>query len=152
MEQAIALAAQAGQANEVPVGAIIVDAQDTIIATGENRRQRDHDPTAHAEIVALRKAGQILGTWYLTSCRLYVTLEPCPMCAGAILQARMHTLIYGAGDPKAGAIKSVLTIPESPAAFHRLVVVSGVLEPACRDQLKTWFKVHRQRKSPYRAD
>lgn len=149
MEQAIALATQAGQADEVPVGAIIVDAQSTIIATGENRRQRDRDPTAHAEIVALRKAGQVLGTWYLTDCRLYVTLEPCPMCAGAILQGRIHTLIYGAPDPKAGAIQTVLAIPTSPAAFHRLNVISGILETRCREQLKTWFKEHRQRRQPY---
>ncbi|MDR7899138.1 MULTISPECIES: tRNA adenosine(34) deaminase TadA [unclassified Thermosynechococcus] len=145
MQQAIALAAQAGAADEVPVGAVIVSAENELIATGENRRQRDHDPTAHAEIIALRRAGQRLGTWYLTGCRLYVTLEPCPMCAAAIVQARIHTLIYGTTDPKAGAIDSVLQLPQSPAVFHRIQVISGVQAAACRQQLQTWFRQHRQR-------
>jgi len=145
MNHAIALAEQAGLADEVPVGAVIVDANNTLIATGENRRQRDHDPTAHAEIVALRQAGQRLGTWYLNGCRLYVTLEPCPMCAGAIVQARIHTLIYGTPDPKAGAIDSVLHIPTSAAAFHRVESLGGVLAERCCEQLQTWFRAHRQR-------
>ncbi|WNC61004.1 tRNA adenosine(34) deaminase TadA [Thermosynechococcus sp. QS41] len=145
MQQAIALAAQAGAADEVPVGAVIVSAENELIATGENRRQRDHDPTAHAEIIALRRAGQRLGTWYLKGCRLYVTLEPCPMCAAAIVQARIHTLIYGTTDPKAGAIDSVLQLPQSPAVFHRIQVISGVQAAACRQQLQTWFRQHRQR-------
>ncbi|MBF2098421.1 MAG: nucleoside deaminase [Gloeomargaritaceae cyanobacterium C42_A2020_066] len=145
MRQAIELAATAGRAEEVPVGALIVNAAGRILATGENRRERDHDPTAHAEILALRAAGQALGTWYLTNCTLYVTLEPCPMCTGAILQARIGVLVYGAPDPKAGAIQTVLNLPHSPAAFHRLAVVGGVLETDCRHQLQDWFRQHRQR-------
>nr|WP_227517474.1 tRNA adenosine(34) deaminase TadA [Thermostichus lividus] len=148
MQQAIALAHHAGCADEVPVGAVIVDANNTLIATGENRRQRDHDPTAHAEIIALRRAGERLGTWYLNGCRLYVTLEPCPMCAGAIVQARIHTLIYGTPDPKTGAIDSVLQIFRSAAAFHRVHSVGGILADRCCEQLQTWFRAHRQRPRP----
>ncbi|AFY59601.1 tRNA adenosine(34) deaminase TadA [Synechococcus sp. PCC 6312] len=145
MSQAMTLAAAAGEFGEVPVGAVIVDSQGQVVSTGANRRQRDNDPTAHAEIIALRQAGQILGTWYLTECTLYVTLEPCPMCTGAILQARIKTLIYGTTDPKAGAMGTVINIPTSPAAFHRLEVIGGVLGEDCRAQLQGWFREHRQR-------
>lgn len=145
MSQAMTLATAAGEFSEVPVGAVIVDSQGQVVSTGANRRQRDNDPTAHAEIIALRQAGRIRGTWYLTDCTLYVTLEPCPMCAGAILQARIKTLIYGTTDPKAGAMGTVINIPTSPAAFHRLEVIGGVLADQCRDQLQAWFREHRQR-------
>jgi len=105
MEQAIALAKDAGAAGEIPVGAVIVNSLGEAIATGVNRKERDQDPTAHAEIVAIREAARVLKDWHLNGCTLYVTLEPCPMCAGAILQARVSTLVYGADDPKAGAIQ-----------------------------------------------
>lgn len=139
MEQAIALAANAGAAGEVPVGAIVVDGNGCVIATGENRRERDHDPTAHAEVIALRAAGQARGTWHLEDCTLYVTLEPCPMCTGAILLARLGLLVYGADDPKAGTIRTVLNLPDSPCSNHRLRVLPGVRESACRTQLQQWF-------------
>ena len=143
MEQAIALAAAAGTAAEVPVGAVIVGPDNQLIATGENRRERDRDPTAHAEILALRAAGQTLQNWHLNQCTLYVTLEPCPMCAGAIVQARLGLLVYGADDPKTGAIRTVANIPDSACSNHRLPVLGGILESSCRHQLRTWFTQHR---------
>jgi tRNA(adenine34) deaminase len=143
MERAIALANQAGVAGEVPVGAVIISAEQEILAMAENRRERDRDPTAHAEIVALRIAGQSLQSWHLEQCTLYVTLEPCPMCAGALLQARLGQLVYGADDPKAGAIRTVLNLPDSAASFHRLTVLGGILEAPCRQQLQQWFRQRR---------
>lgn len=149
MEWALELAAAAGAAGEVPVGAVIVSmTTGRAIAQGENRRERDHDPTAHAEIVALRQAGSSLGRWRLDDCRLYVTLEPCPMCAGALLQARLGELVYGADDFKAGAIRSVLNIPDSSASLHKLKVVGGIHADACRDLLQRWFQTKRQRHTP----
>lgn len=144
MSQAIALAEQAGVAGEVPVGAVIIGADNQLIAQGENRRERDRDPTAHAEILALRAAGQVLQNWHLNQCTLYVTLEPCPMCAGAILQARLGLLVYGASDPKTGAIRTVLNLPDSACSYHHLLVVGGILETACREQLQAWFAQRRQ--------
>lgn len=139
MEVAIALATKAGEAGDVPVGAVVVNGQGQRIAAAANRRQRDHDPTAHAEILALRQAGHTLQTWHLNQCTLYVTLEPCPMCAGAILQARLGLVVYGADDPKTGALRTVLNVPDSDAAMHRLPVLGGILELACRQQLQDWF-------------
>jgi tRNA(adenine34) deaminase len=143
MSRAIALAESAGAAGEVPVGAVIIDAEGRAIAEGENRRERDHDPTAHAEIIALRQAGQRLNRWRLNDCILYVTLEPCPMCSGALVQARLGTLVYGADDPKAGAVRTVTNIPDSPCSNHRLVVLGGILEEPCRRMLQTWFAKRR---------
>lgn len=144
MAEAIALADAAGQAGEVPVGAVVVTADDVCIARAENRKERDRDPTAHAEILALRQAGSILNTWHLTQCRLYVTLEPCPMCSGAIIQARLGTLVYGTDDPKAGTIRSVINLPESPCSNHRPAVIPGILEEPCREQLQRWFADRRR--------
>ncbi len=146
MSRAIALAQSAGEAGEVPVGAVIVDSASNLIAEAENRRERDKDPTAHAEILALRSAAQYLQNWHLNHCTLYVTLEPCPMCAGAIVQARLGLLIYGADDPKTGAIRTVANIPDSACSFHRLSVLGGILESTCRQQLQTWFLQRRQPK------
>lgn len=145
MSQAIALAAAAGAAGEVPVAAVIVDAAGNLIATAQNRRERDHDPTAHAEILALRAAGYALQNWHLNQCTLYVTLEPCPMCAGAIVQARLGLLVYGADDPKTGAIRTVANIPDSACSYHRLSVLGGILESTCRQQLRSWFVQQRQK-------
>jgi tRNA(adenine34) deaminase len=143
MEKAIAIAAEAGTAGEVPVGAVVVDQHNQCLATAANRRQRDSDPTAHAEILALRAAGERLQSWHLNHCTLYVTLEPCPMCAGAILQARLGLLVYGADDPKTGAIRTVLNLPDSACSTHRLSSLGGILESACRQQLQDWF-AHRR--------
>ncbi|AFZ21344.1 tRNA adenosine(34) deaminase TadA [Allocoleopsis franciscana] len=145
MSRAIALAQSAGDAGEVPVGAVIVDANHHLIAAAENRRERDKDPTAHAEILALRAAGQALQTWHLNSCTLYVTLEPCPMCAGAIVLARLGLLVYGVDDPKTGTIRTVANIPDSSCSNHRLPVIAGIMESACRQQLQSWFAHRRHR-------
>lgn len=145
MSQAIALAQSAGDAGEVPVGAVVVDANGNLVATAENRRERDKDPTAHAEILALRADGQVLETWHLNSCTLYVTLEPCPMCAGAIVLARLGLLVYGVDDPKTGTIRTVANIPDSACSNHRLPVLAGIMESVCRQQLQSWFAQRRYR-------
>lgn len=145
MNRAIALAQSAGDAGEVPVGAVIVDADNNLIAAAENRRERDKDPTAHAEILALRAAGRATQTWHLNNCTLYVTLEPCPMCAGAIVLARLRLLVYGADDPKTGAIRTVANIPDSACSNHRLSVLAGIMESACRVHLQSWFEKRRHR-------
>lgn len=139
MKQALMLSQLAGKAGEVPVGAVIIDSSQNMIAEGENRKQRDNDPTAHAEILAIREATRRLQSWRLHECSLYVTLEPCPMCAGAIVQARMGRLIYGVDDPKTGAIRTVANIPDSAASNHHLSVIGGILESDCRFELQTWF-------------
>jgi tRNA(adenine34) deaminase len=143
MRRSIKLAAKAGAAGEVPVGAIIINPAGEIIAEGENRRERDNDPTAHAEIVAIRAAGAALKNWHLDRCTLYVTLEPCPMCAGAIVAARLRLLVYGADDAKTGSIRTVLNIPDSGASNHKLTVIGGILEADCRQQLQEWFRSKR---------
>jgi tRNA(adenine34) deaminase len=143
MERSIELATNAGNAGEVPVGAIIVNPDGVVIGEGENRRERDRDPTAHAEIVAMRAAGAHLNNWHLDRCTLYVTLEPCPMCAGAIVAARLGLLVYGADDAKTGSVRTVLNIPDSAASNHKLMVIGGILESSCRQQLRDWFKSKR---------
>lgn len=147
MRQAIQLAALAGNRGDVPVGAIIVNDQGQVISTGHNRKEEDQDPTAHAEILAIRDASQALKTWHLETCTLYVTLEPCPMCTGAIIQARLGLLVYGADDPKSGTIRTVFNLPDSPASNHRLKVIAGILEAICREQLQTWFAQQRRLKT-----
>ena len=143
MKIAIELATTAGDAGEVPVGAIVISPNGEIISTGENRRERDRDPTAHAEIVAIRSAGKYLDNWHLNQCTIYVTLEPCPMCAGAIVAARLGLLVYGANDVKTGCIRTVLNIPDSAASNHKLTVIGGILESSCRQQLQDWFRSKR---------
>ena len=150
MTQALELAAKAGAVGEIPVGAVIIDANQNLIATGENRKERDKDPTAHAEIIALRAAAKKLDNWRLNQCTMYVTLEPCPMCAGAIVQARLGMLIYGVDDTKTGAIRTVNNIPDSAASNHRLQVMGGILESQCRQQLQTWFLLHRHKNNGQR--
>ncbi len=143
MLQALELAEQAGEAGDVPVGAIVVDGDGQAIAQAMNRREQDQDPTAHAEVLALRQAGLKRRNWHLTDCTLYVTLEPCAMCAGAIGLARIKTLVYGADDLKAGAVRSVWNLPDSPLSNHRLQVMGGFLQEACRSQLQDWFRARR---------
>lgn len=144
MELALQAARVAGAEGEVPVGAVVVGGDGHLLAVGANRREQDSDPTAHAEIVALREACRLRGDWRLPDCTLYVTLEPCAMCAAAILQVRIALLVYGADDPKAGAISSVLNLPLSPASFHTLQVIAGVEERVCGQVLSDWFAKHRQ--------
>ncbi len=147
MSHALELAQAAGDAGEVPVGAAIADSSGNLIAEGENRKERDKDPTAHAEIIAIRSAAKTLDSWRLHEYTLYVTLEPCPMCAGAIVQARLGMLVYGVDDTKTGAIRTVINIPDGAASNHRLRVVGGVLESACRQQLQAWFATKRHQKT-----
>ena len=139
MSRVLELAKIAGDAGEVPVGSVIVNSDGQLIAEAQNRRERDFDPTAHAEILALRQAGQILQNWRLNQCTLYVNLEPCPMCTGAILQARIGLLVYGADDLKTGTIRSVANFPDSAFSNHHLSVLAGIMESDCRQQLQSWF-------------
>ncbi len=140
MQQALVEAHQAGAAGDVPVGAVVVDPFGSLLAGARNRREQDQDPTAHAEILVLRQAGQVWGSWKLEGCRLYVTLEPCPMCAGAIAQSRVAMVIYGTDDPKGGALGSVLNLFASSALFHRPQVMGGICEQDCRAVLSQWFQ------------
>jgi len=144
MEQAIALAQTAGNAGEIPVAAIIVDEQNNLIAEASNHKERLTDATAHAEILAIRAASTIKQNYYLKNCTLYVNLEPCPMCAGAIIQSRLGLLVYGADEPKTGAIRTVINIPDSYCSNHRLKVLAGIEEESCRQQLQTWFRNRRK--------
>ncbi len=142
LRAAIAAALSAQAAGEVPVGAVIVR-DGEIIATGRNRVIADSDPTAHAEIVALRAAGAALGNYRLEDCTLYSTLEPCAMCAGAILHARIRRLVYAAADPKAGACGSVLSVLNHPRLNHRVEASSGVLAEECSAMLTAFFRARR---------
>lgn len=146
MSYALNLAQIGLESGEVPVGAVIIDAEGNLIAQATNRKEKNQDPTAHAEIIAIRQASHKLGTWRLNNCTLYVTLEPCIMCTGAIIQARLSLLVYGVDDPKTGAIRSVFNLPDSLASNHRLQVLAGIKELACKKQLQSWFARHRQEK------
>ena len=140
MRSAIAVAKSALKTADVPVGALIVDGENNIIATGYNEREAHQDPTSHAEIVAIRRAAQKLGTWRLAECRLVVTLEPCAMCAGAIAQSRIGILVFGAWDEKAGAVGSVWDVLRDPRAIHKMEVIGGVLEAECAELLTSFFR------------
>ena len=137
MTIALEEARAAAAAGDVPVGAIVV-ADGHILGRGRNRRELDHDPTAHAEIMALREAAKALGMWRVEA-SLYVTQEPCPMCAGAIVNARVARLVYGCSNPKAGAIKTLYQIASDPRLNHRVDVVGGVLEAECANELSSFF-------------
>lgn len=142
MKRALDQASRAYDMSEVPVGAVIVkDGQ--LIGEGCNQRETLQDPTAHAEMIALTQAAAALGSWRLLDCRLYVTLEPCPMCAGAIVQARIPLVIYGTPDPKAGACDSLYQITSDPRLNHRCTVLSGVLQMDCRSLLQQFFAEQR---------
>lgn len=144
MEQAIAEARKASALEEVPIGCVVVhEPSGEIIGRGYNRRQIDRDPTAHAEILALRAAGQALGDWRLENCVLVVTLEPCPMCAGAIVNARVPKLIYGCDDPKAGAVRTLYQLCEDARLNHRVTVTAGVMKEQCAELLREFFRRQR---------
>lgn len=142
MRRALELAALAAQQGEVPVGALIVR-DGAVIAEGANRPIAAHDPTAHAEIVALRAAGETLGNYRLPGTTLYVTLEPCAMCAAAIIHARVSRLVFGAGDPKAGAVHSVYDLIANPRLNHAVEWTGGVLEAECAELLRSFFRSRR---------
>ena len=144
MREAIAEANKALAADEVPIGAVIVhEPSGDIIGRGHNRRENDHDPTAHAEILALREAARALGHWRLLDCVLVVTLEPCPMCAGAAVNARIPKLIYGCADPKAGAVRTLYRLCEDERLNHRVAVEEGVLAEECAELLRGFFRAQR---------
>ena len=143
MELALAEARMAADAGEVPVGALVIN-NGEIIGRAGNRNLRDHDPTAHAEILALRQAAQHLGNHRLTGCTLYATIEPCAMCAGAAIHARIARLVYGAKDPKAGAAGSILEVINHPRLNHKMEVVPGVLGDRCSEILQDFFRRRRE--------
>jgi tRNA(adenine34) deaminase len=128
---------------EVPVGAVIVH-EERVIASAHNQREQLHDPTAHAEMIAITQAAEALRSWRLDGCMLYATLEPCPMCAGAILQARIPTVVYGAADPKAGAVHTLYRLLDDPRLNHRCLIVSGVLAEPCGAILSRFFQRQRE--------
>jgi tRNA(adenine34) deaminase len=142
MEEALRSAQRALEAGEVPVGAVVV-CGDRIVGRGWNRNITDSDPTAHAEIVALREAGATVGNHRLADCDLFATIEPCPMCAGALVHARIKRLVYGADDPKAGAVRSVMQVLNHPQLNHKVEVRSGVLAGRSAELLQTFFKSRR---------
>ena len=143
MRMALEEAEAAFAENEAPIGAVIVH-DDRVIASAHNQREQLCDPTAHAEMIAITQAAQSLGSWRLEGCTLYVTLEPCPMCAGAILQARIPTVVYGASDPKAGAVHTLFRLLDDPRLNHRCLTVSGVLVEPCGQILTRFFAEQRR--------
>jgi tRNA(adenine34) deaminase len=142
MDAALAEARAALVHDDVPIGCVIVH-DGAILARGHNRREVDRDPTAHAEILAIRDAAAALGSWRLDGCTLYVTLEPCTMCAGALVLARLPRLVFGADDPKAGAVGALYDIPRDPRLNHQVEVVRGVGADACGDLLRAFFRDRR---------
>ncbi|TGE34039.1 tRNA adenosine(34) deaminase TadA [Desulfosporosinus sp. Sb-LF] len=139
MQLALIQAQMAYEQGEVPIGAIVVH-QGQVIAAAHNEREMNNDPTAHAEILAIQRAAKVLGSWRLTDASLYVTLEPCPMCAGAIMQSRIKRLIYGAMDLKGGATGSVINVLDRTLWNHRVDIIAGVMEDECSDILKKFFR------------
>lgn len=139
MSEALAAARGAGAAGDVPVGAVVLGRDGAVLATAGNRRERDADPTAHAEVLALRAAARALGRWRLDDCTLVVTLEPCTMCAGALVAARVGTLVFGAFDPRAGAVASLFDVVRDPRLNHRPQVVSGIMAGPCSAVLDGFF-------------
>ncbi|MEK4508102.1 tRNA adenosine(34) deaminase TadA [Paenibacillus sp. FSL K6-2524] len=145
MNEAIAEARKAEAIGEVPIGAIIV-LGDEVVGRGHNLRESGLDGTAHAEMIAIREASQFIGAWRLLNCRLYVTLEPCPMCAGAIVQCRVPHVIYGAPDPKAGCAGTLMNLLQEPRFNHRTEVTHGILQEECSTMLTMFFRQLRNKK------
>ena len=145
MTEAIIEARKAERLGEVPIGAVVVW-NDWIIGRGHNLRERDHDPLAHAEIMAIAQASRFRNAWRLSGCTLYVTLEPCPMCAGALIQARIDRVVYAARDPKAGCVHSLIPMLHDTRFNHRVQVSEGVLRESCSQMLSQFFRTLRARK------
>tara|TARA_Y100000766_G_C18803046_1_gene554042 strand:+ start:551 stop:1012 length:462 start_codon:yes stop_codon:yes gene_type:complete len=144
MEVLMERAAETGRNGEVPVAAVILDEQGRCIGHGRNRRETDRDPLGHAELVALRQAALVLGDWRFNQCTLLVTLEPCPMCAGALVQARMGRVVFGAADPKRGALGGCLNLAEDPSSHHHMDVVGPLMQERAGQQLAEWFRRRRR--------
>ena len=143
MQAALSLAKVAADKGDVPVGAIVVNEAGEILGTGQNLREQNNDPTAHAEIVALRNASEKFGSWRLDDLTIVVTLEPCAMCAGAILQSRIKRLVFAAWDEKAGAVGSVIDVIRDPRALSKVEVITGIMEKECSEVLKDFFNTKR---------
>jgi len=143
MREALREAQIAFDEDEVPIGAVIVF-EGRVIAAAHNQREQLHDPTAHAEMIAITQAAEALGTWRLDRCTLYVTLEPCPMCAGAVVLGRLPRVVYGAADPKAGAVTTLYRLLDDPRLNHRAEVIGGILAEACGEILSRFFQ-HKRR-------
>ena len=143
MQAALSLAKVAADKGDVPVGAIVVNEGGEILGTGQNLREQSNDPTAHAEVIAIRQAAEKIGSWRLDDLTLVVTLEPCVMCAGAILQSRIKRLVFGAWDKKAGAVGSVMDVIRDPRALTKVEVISGIMEKECSDVLSDFFNTKR---------
>jgi tRNA(adenine34) deaminase len=139
MKEALAQAEKAFAENEVPIGAVIVK-DGEIVGRGRNRREALSDPTAHAEIMALRDAGKNIGSWHLSGAIIYVTIEPCPMCAGALINSRIKTLVYGADEPKFGSAGSQLNLLQFPGFNHQVKIIGPVLEEECKALMKKFFQ------------
>ncbi|CAM3115721.1 tRNA adenosine(34) deaminase TadA [Paenibacillus sediminis] len=144
MREAIREAEKAQSIGEVPIGAIIVK-DNEVIGRGHNLRETTHDATAHAELIAIKDASKHLSAWRLLDCRLYVTLEPCPMCAGAIVQSRIPQIVYGTTDPKAGCAGTLMNLLQEPRFNHRTEIISGILQEECSSLLTEFFRKLRQR-------
>jgi tRNA(adenine34) deaminase len=143
MQAALSLAKVAADKGDVPVGAIVVNEAGEILGTGQNLREQSNDPTAHAEVIAIRQAAEKISSWRLDELTLVVTLEPCAMCAGAILQSRVKRLVFGAWDEKAGAVGSVMDVIRDPRALTKVEVISGIMEKECSEVLSNFFNTKR---------
>ena len=143
MGEALAEAALAPAHGDVPIGAVVLGPDGSVLARAHNERELANDPSGHAELLALRRAAEALGTWHLDDCTLVVTLEPCTMCAGALVLARISRLVFGAYDPKAGAVASLWDVVRDPRLNHRVDVVGGIAEEECGELLRTFFAGHR---------
>lgn len=151
MDRLLRLADAVGAGGEIPVAAALLDEAGRCVGWGSNRRHRRADPLGHAELLALRRAAAARGDWRFNGCTLLVTLEPCPMCAGALIQARVGTVIYGAADPKRGGLGGSLDLSRHPSAHHHMVVRGGVLGERAGAQLETWFRQRRRARQEHRA-
>jgi len=143
MQRLLRQAERVGRQGEIPVAAVILDRDGHCLGWGSNRRHRDQDPLGHAELVALRQAAALRGDWRFNDCSLLVTLEPCPMCAGALIQARVGRVVFGAGDAKRGALGGCLNLAADPSAHHRMAILGGVQAQAAQQQLSDWFRRRR---------
>jgi tRNA(adenine34) deaminase len=147
MARLLRLAQQAAHAGEIPVAAVMLDEQFRCIGWGSNMRERRRDPLSHAELMALAQAARLVGDWRFNGCTLLVTLEPCPMCAGALVQARVGRVVYGASDPKRGALGGCLDLAQDPSAHHHMEVIGGVLGDQASAQLGAWFRARRAQRA-----
>lgn len=151
MERLLRRAAVVGAHGEIPVAAVVLDGRARAVGWGSNRREQDQQPLGHAELVALQQAARLRRDWRFNDCTLIVTLEPCPMCAGALVQARVGKVVFGAADPKRGGLGGVLDLSRNPSAHHHMQVEAGVQAERCAAQLEGWFRQRRQQQRAQRC-